>query len=104
MIRRASTIRAITTAVATIIVAIALVVGAAGLITALRHTLLDDVAEAGRAQASDVVSQLEAGRRPILEVAGSDEQLIQLLDRGGGGGGIGPECRRQARRRAVGAR
>jgi hypothetical protein len=44
--RRLSTIRAITTAVATIIVAIALVVGAAGLITAPRHTLLDDVAEA----------------------------------------------------------
>ena len=79
MTRRLSTIRAITTAVATIIVAIALVVGAAGLITALRHTLLDDVAEAGRAQASDVVSQLEAGRPPILEVAGSDEQLIQVL-------------------------
>jgi signal transduction histidine kinase len=77
--RRLSTIRAITTAVATIIVAIALVVGAAGLITALRHTLLDDVTEAGRAQASDVVSQLEAGRPPILEVAGSDEQLIQVL-------------------------
>jgi HAMP domain-containing protein len=76
---RLSTIRAITTAVATIIVAIALVVGVAGLITALRHTLLDDVAEAGRAQASDVVSQLEAGRPPILEVAGSDEQLIQVL-------------------------
>jgi signal transduction histidine kinase len=77
--RRLSTIRAITTAVATIIVALALVVGAAGLITALRHTLLDDVAEAGRAQATDIVSQLEAGRPPILEVAGSDEQLIQLL-------------------------
>src|SRR6185295_17991842 len=64
---------------ATIIVAIALVVGAAGLITALRHTLLDDVAEAARAQASDVVSQLETGRPSTLEVAGSDEQLIQLL-------------------------
>jgi signal transduction histidine kinase len=79
VIRRLGTIRAVATAVATIIVAIALVVGAAALIMALRHTLIDEVAEAGRAQATDVVRQLEGGRPPILEVAGSDEQLIQVI-------------------------
>jgi signal transduction histidine kinase len=79
VIRRLGTIRAVATAVATIVVAIALVVGAAALIMALRHTLIDEVAEAGRAQATDVVRQLEAGRPPILEVAGSDEQLIQVI-------------------------
>lgn len=79
MIRRLATIRAVTTAVATVVVAIALAVGATALITALRQTLIDEVAEAGRAQASDVVRQLEAGRPPILEVAGSDEQLIQVI-------------------------
>jgi signal transduction histidine kinase len=79
VIKRLGTIRAITTAVATLIVAIALVAGAAALITALRHTLIDEVAEVGRAQAADVVRQLEAGRPPILEVAGSDEQLIQVI-------------------------
>jgi signal transduction histidine kinase len=68
----------VTTAVATVVVAVALAVGAAALIAALRHTLIDEVAEAGRAQAGDVVRQLEAGRPPILEVAGSDEQLIQV--------------------------
>jgi signal transduction histidine kinase len=79
VIKRLGTIRAVTTAVATVVVAIALAVGAAALITALRHTLIDEVAEAGRAQAADVVRQLEAGRPPILEVAGSDEQLIQVI-------------------------
>ena len=79
MIKRLATIRAITTAVATIVVAIALVVGAAGLIAALRRTMVDEVAEAARAQASDVVRQLEAVRPPVLEVAGADEQLIQVM-------------------------
>jgi signal transduction histidine kinase len=79
VIERLATIRAITTAVATIVVAIALVIGAAGLIAALRRTMVDEVAEAARAQASDVVRQLEVGRPPILEVAGSDEQLIQVM-------------------------
>ena len=79
MIRRLATIRAITTAVATIVVAIALVFGAAALIAALRRTMVDEVAEAARAQASDVVRQLEAGQPPLLEVAGADEQLIQVM-------------------------
>ena len=79
VIKRLATIRAITTAVATIVVAIALVVGAAGLIAALRRTMVDEVAEAARAQASDVVRELEAGRPPVLEVAGADEQLIQVM-------------------------
>jgi signal transduction histidine kinase len=79
VIKRLATIRAITTAVATIVVAIALVLGAAALIAALRRTMVDEVAEAARAQASDVVRQLEAGKPPILEVAGTDEQLIQVM-------------------------
>jgi signal transduction histidine kinase len=78
MIKRLTTIRAITTAVATIVVAVALVVGAAGLIVALRRTMIDEVAEAARAQAGDVARELEAGRPPSLEVAGADEQLIQV--------------------------
>jgi signal transduction histidine kinase len=79
VIKRLATIRAITTAVATMVVAIALVLGAAGLIAALRRTMVDEVAEAARGQASDVVRQLEAGRSPVLEVAGADEQLIQVM-------------------------
>jgi signal transduction histidine kinase len=79
VIRRLASIRAITTAVATIVVAVALVAGAAGLIVALQRTMIDEVAEAGRAQAGDVVRQLEAGRTPVLDVAGRDEQLIQVI-------------------------
>ena len=72
--------RAATTAVATVFVGIALVVGGAALIAVLRQTLIDEVEEAARLQALDVVHQLEAGRPPVLEVAGSrDEQLIQVL-------------------------
>lgn len=79
MLRRLATIRVVTTAVATVVVAIALVVGATALIAALRQTLVGEVAEASRAQALDVVRELEAGRPPMLEVAGSDEQLIQVM-------------------------
>jgi len=79
VINRLATIRAITTVAATIVVTIALVVGAAGLIAALRRTMVDELTEAARAQAADVVGQLEAGRPPVLEVAGADEQLIQVM-------------------------
>ena len=79
MLKRIGTIRAVTTAVATLFVAIALVVGAVGLIAALRHTLIGEVEEVGRSQAREVAQQLEADRPPILEVASSDEQLIQVI-------------------------
>ena len=79
MINRLATIRAITTVAATIVVTIALVVGAAGLIAALRRTMVDELTEAARAQAADVVGQLEAGRPPVLDVASADEQLIQVM-------------------------
>ena len=79
MINRLATIRAITTVAATIVVTIALVVGAAGLIAALRRTMVDELTEAAQAQAADVVGQLEAGRPPVLDVAGADEQLIQVM-------------------------
>jgi signal transduction histidine kinase len=41
--------------------------------------MVDEVAEAARAQAGDVVRELETGRPPVLEVAGADEQLIQVM-------------------------
>ena len=54
VLSRLRTIRSGTTAAATIIVGIALVVGATALIAALRHSMLDEVEEAGRAQAIKV--------------------------------------------------
>ena len=79
MIKRLATIRAITTAVATIVVAIALTVGAIGLIAAARSTMVKEETESAQKQAAEVVGQLESGRPPVLEVAGSDEQLVQVM-------------------------
>jgi signal transduction histidine kinase len=79
VIKRLATIRAITTAVATIVVAIALTVGAIGLIAAARSTMVKEETESAQKQAAEVVGQLESGRPPVLEVAGSDEQLVQVM-------------------------
>ena len=79
MLRRVATIRAITTAVATMVVAIALTVGATALITAARRTMVDDVTESAQKQAGEVVSQLESGQQPVLDVPGRDEQLVQVM-------------------------
>ncbi|GFG51871.1 sensor histidine kinase [Mycolicibacterium agri] len=79
MLRHLATLRVVTTGVATIIVAIALTVGATGLIAAARSTMVKEVTESAQKQAAEVVGQLESRRPPILEVAGSDEQLVQVL-------------------------
>ena len=80
VLKRLRTIRAGTSAAATIIVGIALVAGAAALIAALRHSLIDEVEEAARAQAIKIARQLETGRPTVLDVTGSDdEQLVQVL-------------------------
>jgi signal transduction histidine kinase len=76
---RIGTVRAGTTAVATVFVALALVVGAITLLTVLRGTLIGEVKDAARTQALEVARQLDTGQPPTLEVAGSDEQLIQVL-------------------------
>ena len=79
MIERLATIRAITTIVATIVVAIALTVGAIALVAAAQRTMVDEVTEAAGKQAAEVVGQLESGRPPVVEVAGSDEQMVQVM-------------------------
>src|SRR6185369_1426963 len=68
-----------TTALATVVVAVALAVGATTLIVALRHTLIADVEEGARSQALEVAHRLGSGPPPDLSVAGSDDQLIQVL-------------------------
>jgi signal transduction histidine kinase len=76
---RLTTIRAITTIVATIVVALALTVGAIALVAAARRTMVDEVTEAAGKQAAEVVSELESGRSPVVEVAASDEQMVQVM-------------------------
>jgi signal transduction histidine kinase len=73
------TVRAGTTAAATVIVAVAFLGGALVLFGVLRHTLVDEVKDAARTQALEVARELETGQPPTLEVAASDEQLIQVL-------------------------
>src|SRR6476620_7800074 len=41
--------------------------------------MVDEVTEAAGKQAAEVVGQLESGRPPVLEVAGSDEQMVQVM-------------------------
>ena len=79
MFERLTTIRAITTIVATIVVALALTVGAIALVVAAQRTMVDEVTEAAGKQAAEVVGQLESGRPPVLEEAGSDEQMVQVM-------------------------
>ncbi|HYR13314.1 MAG TPA: histidine kinase, partial [Mycobacterium sp.] len=79
MIKRLATIRAITTALATIVVALALTVGAIALVAAAQRTMVGEVTEAAGKQAAEVVGQLESGRPPVLEVSGSDEQMVQVM-------------------------
>ena len=80
MLRHPRTIRAGTTGAATLIVGIALVVGATALIATLRSSLIDEVAETGRAHAVAVARQLETGRPATLDITGSqDEELVQVV-------------------------
>ena len=41
--------------------------------------MVDEVTEAAGKQAAEVVGQLESGRPPVLEEAGSDEQMVQVM-------------------------
>ena len=79
MFERLTTIRAITTIMATIVVALALTVGAIALVAAAQRTMVDEVTEAAGKQAAEVVGQLESGRSPVVEVAASDEQMVQVM-------------------------
>ncbi|MDT5004836.1 MAG: hypothetical protein QOJ24_2012 [Mycobacterium sp.] len=76
---RVGTIRAGTTAVATAVVAIALIIGAIALLDVLRGTLIDEVKDLARTQALEAARQIDSGQPPTLEVAGTDEQMIQVL-------------------------
>ena len=79
MFERLATIRAITTAVATIVVALALTVGAIGLVAAARSTMVNEVTEAARKQAAEVVVNSSPGGHPPSTSPVSDEQMVQVM-------------------------
>lgn len=82
--RRLATVRMRTTAGATIVVGVALVVGAIVLLGVLRRTATDYVETAARLRAADVVALLEAGTAPQeLSVEDEEASLVQVLDDNG---------------------
>lgn len=78
---RLGTVRVRTTAGATVVVGVALLVGAVVLVVVLRRNLVGNVETAARLRADDVVALLEAGTTPD-ELAVDDEEasLVQVLD------------------------
>ncbi len=73
-----------TTAVAVIVVGLALLLGAMALLTVLRDTLTDNVRTAAEFRATEIAAVLESGAEPpALTVSEADEQLIQVLDETG---------------------
>lgn len=76
---RLGTVQVATTAVSTAIVGVSLVAGASVLVITLNRQVTADVADVAHKQATEVVNELQRGQRPVLQVTGSDEQLIQVL-------------------------
>lgn len=79
--RPLGTVRVRTTVGATVIVGVALVVGAMVLVVVLRRNLTDNVETAARLRAADVAALLEAGTTPdALAVEDEEASLVQVLD------------------------
>lgn len=82
--RRLGTVRVRTTAGATFVVGVALLVGAVVLVGVLRRNLVDNVDTAARLRADDVVALLEGGATPEdLAVDDEEASLVQVLDPAG---------------------
>ena len=71
--RRLGTVRVRTTTGATVVVGVALLIGAVVLVGVLRRNLVDNVETAARLRADDVVALLESGTTPG-ELAVDDEE------------------------------
>ena len=80
LLRALGTVRVRTTAASVFVVGVALLIGAATVVTGLRTTLTDNVRTASRYRAEEVAATLRAGAEPDLTVSAQDEQLIQILD------------------------
>ncbi|HEX5614753.1 MAG TPA: HAMP domain-containing sensor histidine kinase [Acidimicrobiia bacterium] len=81
---RRGSVRFRTTALATVVLGVALLVGALALVGTMRSTLTREVRSAARVRAAEVVAALEAGdRAAALRVIDVEEQLVQVLDEHG---------------------
>jgi len=73
--------RARTTVAACTAVGVALVAGALGLLTILRHTLVANIDTVAAARAADIAAQANQGPLPLtLAVSGSEDALVQVVD------------------------
>jgi signal transduction histidine kinase len=73
-----------TTVAATVVVGVAMAVGAVTLVAAVRGTLIREVRASAQLRGADVAAVLEAGSRPgDLAVGDPEDLLIQVLDAGG---------------------
>lgn len=81
---RLRTLRARTTVAACVVVALALAVGALGLVVVLRRSLVANIDAAAGARAADIAAQAAQGELPsTLAVRGGEEALVQVVDGGG---------------------
>jgi len=82
--RRLNTVRARTTAAATLIVGLALAIAAVSLVLLLRRSLVQHVDDVAEARATDVAALVEQGSLPsTLAATGDDSGLTQIVDETG---------------------
>lgn len=80
---RLGSIRARTTLAATLVVAIAVVVGGVLVIVVLRHTLVQNLEDAARRRARDVVALVRQDALPlVLGSAGEEDAVVQVVGDG----------------------
>jgi signal transduction histidine kinase len=81
---RSGTVRVRTTVAATLVVGVAMAIGAVALVAVLRVTLTREVLASAQLRGADVAAVLEAGTPPgELAVGDPEDLLIQVLDAGG---------------------
>jgi signal transduction histidine kinase len=81
---RSGTVRVRTTVAATVVVGVAMAVGAVALVAVLRATLTREVLTSAQLRGADVAAGLEAGAQPgDLAVGDPEDLLIQVLDASG---------------------
>lgn len=81
---RLGTVRVRTTVVATLVVGVAMAIGAVALVTILRNTLIREVHAAARLHAGDVAALLRSGIEPAdLSIGDREDLFIQVVDEGG---------------------
>jgi signal transduction histidine kinase len=79
-VKRLATVRARTTIAATLLFAVALAIGAVGLVTVLRNTMIDNVDTTLRLRASDIGALLEGGTNLTeVTIVNEEDSFVQII-------------------------